>query len=104
LTPARCIVGIDEKTLTPRATTSGFTRPSFAGPRELKSGDCTLAVVAVDTAPNSDDTFFADAVTPIVSNGIRIQLPLMRGCFTGCLAERRRALSAGQSVPLPSRE
>src|SRR5690349_6893810 len=62
-------VGTDENTLTPRATTSGFTRPSFAGPRELRLAICTVAGRLPATAPTAM-TFLALAVTPSVSKGI----------------------------------
>src|SRR5689334_21840284 len=77
--------------LCPRAEMSGFTRPSFAGPRELNvAADGGLVVVR--SAPTAS-TFFAAPVTVIVSHGV----------WLWCITSSQPALHgvAGQSVPLP---
>src|SRR5438309_161261 len=55
------LLGAVENWATPLATTSGFTRPSRVGPRELKSAISPLT----STAPTAT-TFFVPARTPIV--------------------------------------
>src|SRR5260370_32432458 len=75
----------------PSATSSGFTRPSRAGPRELNDA----MICALLTAPTLTMSL-ALPVMPMVVNAVYVS------CFT--VSHPPVQISVGQSLPLPLAE